>query len=146
MNLIKTHHSTLLTCICAALMSLLGFSCTSPEDVPDMYGTPTGDFEIKGAVTDEEGVEIPDAEIRVTHPDTSSGIFSLETTSTNEDGHYIAKGKAYADTELKVVCIPSDPGLEPDSVIVKMKYKDKDGPWYVGHAEEEVDFKLKKSK
>lgn len=148
MKLINLRPASLLTAICSALLSLLGFGCSSmtPEE-PCMYGMPTGKFEIKGSVTTEEGNAVADAEIRVTPTDIPSGIYSLETTTTDSDGLYSAKGGSHAASELKVVCVPSDPGLEADSVIVKLRYnkndKEHDGFWYVGDAKETVDFKLK---
>lgn len=147
MKSIRKHLSSLLTSVCHALLSLLGFSCSSPEDMPDMYGMPTGDFEIKGAVTTEAGTAVGDAEIRVTHRDAPSGVYSLQTATTNSDGRYITKGESYAAPELKVVCIPSNTELEADSVIVKLHYdKDNSGTWYAGETEETVDFILKDKK
>lgn len=145
MKLINLRPSSLLTAICSALLSLLGFGCSSINtDEPCMYGMPTGDFEIKGSVTTEEGNAVADAEIRVTHRDVPSGIFSFTTVATNIEGQYIAKGRSYADPEVKVVCIPSNPGLEADSVIVKLNYnKENADSWYAGDANETVDFKLK---
>lgn len=144
MKLIEKRHSSLLSALCYALLSLLGFSCSSPEDIYYMYGSPSGDFEIKGAVTSEDGSAVGDAEIRVTGPDTPSGIYSIQATKTKPNGRYEAKGETYGHSQLKVVCIPSDPMLEPDSVIVKLNYnKDNAGTWYVGEAKETVDFKLK---
>ena len=144
MKLIKRYISSFLTSICSGLLSLLGFSCSSPEDTHDMYGMPTGDFEIKGAVTDEYGAKVPDAQIRVTDPLAPSGVYSLKETTTNADGQYITDGASCGASELKVVCIPSNPEIEADSVIVKLHYnKDKADSWYVGHADETVDFKLK---
>lgn len=147
MKLIKKHLSTFTTSLCSALLSLLGYSCSSSPDDPGyicMYGMPTGDFEIKGSVTTEEGNAVDDAEIRVTHPEAPSGVYSLQTTTTNADGQYLAEGESYAASELKVVCIPSNLELEPDSVIVKMhSNKDNTGAWDAGYAKETVDFKLK---
>lgn len=145
MSNIKIHFSKTLMGICSALLSLLGFSCSSMSpDEPCMYGMPTGDFEIKGAVTTEDGVPVEDAEIRVTQKNAPSGMYSLETTSTDADGDYIASGLSYGDHELKVVCVPSNPQLQPDSVVVEMHYnKDNAGTWYVGEAKEIVNFKLK---
>ena len=144
MKLINYRFSALLTAICSSLLSLLGFSCSSPEDTPDMYGMPTGNFEIKGAVTDEAGDKVTGAQIRVTDPQIPSGVYSLQTTTTNADGLYLTEGESYAALELKVVCIPSNPELEADSVIVKLNYnKDNADSWYVGYAKETVDFKLK---
>lgn len=142
---IKNHFSTMLTGICSLLLSLLGFSCSSTSrEEPCMYGQPTGDFEIKGAVTTEDGAPVEKAEIRVTHKDFPSGEYSIETTTTNTDGDYIAIGDSYALRELKVVCLPSDPQLEADSVIVTLNYnRDKAGTWYAGEAKEIVNFKLK---
>ncbi len=143
MSNIKNHFSTMLMGICSGLLSLLGFGCSS-EEQPCMYGQPMGDFEIKGIVTTEDGDPVEDAEIRVTHSDAPSGVYSLETTSTNAVGDYIAVGRSYGDHELKVVCLPSNSQLEPDSVVVEMHYnKDNAGTWYVGDAKEIVNFKLK---
>ncbi|MDE5871348.1 MAG: radical SAM-associated putative lipoprotein, partial [Muribaculaceae bacterium] len=115
MKLSNLRHSFFLTTICSALLSLLGFGCS---DEPCMYGMPTGDFEIKGSVTTEEGKAVADAEIRVTHRDMPSGVFSFTTVATDIEGQYFAKGESYADREVKVVCLPSNPELEADSVIV----------------------------
>ena len=147
MKRIKRSLSSFLTSICSTLLALLGYSCSASPDEPDlptMYGMPTGDFEIKGAVTDEDGANVSDAKIRVTYTEAFSGVFSLQTTTTNTDGQYLAEGESSGFPELKVVCIPSSPTLEADSVIVKLNYnKDKAGSWYVGHAKETVNFKLK---
>ncbi|MDE5794611.1 MAG: radical SAM-associated putative lipoprotein [Muribaculaceae bacterium] len=142
MKFINLKLSSLLTSICSALLSLLGFSCSSPTE--DMYGTPTGDFEIKGSVTSEEGKAVADAEIRVTSSDAPSERFSFTTVATDAEGQYIAIGESYANREVKMVCIPSSPELEADSVIVKLNYnKDHASSWYEGEAKETVDFKLK---
>ncbi|MDE5870013.1 MAG: radical SAM-associated putative lipoprotein, partial [Muribaculaceae bacterium] len=111
-----------------------------------MYGTPTGDFEIKGMVTSEDDQAVPDATVRVTKPDMPSGTYSIETTKTDKDGKYTLKGVDFP-TDMKVVCIPDNPMLEADSTIVELDYKkdpkDKN-TWNRGHAEATVDFRLKK--
>ena len=66
-----------------------------------MYGTPTGDFEIKGSVTSEEGKAVADAEIRVTSPDAPSEIFSFMTVATDTEGQYIAKGESFGGSGSK---------------------------------------------
>lgn len=144
MKLYDNRHSSLLSAICYTLLSLLGFSCSSPEDTPDMYGMPVGDFEIKGAVTDEDGKDVPDAEIRVTAPDLPSGVYKFRTANTDSRGNYEVKGYEYLP-EMKVVCIPGNADLQPDSVIVKMNYKDSDKNdfWNKGHVEATVNFNLK---
>ncbi len=143
MSKIKNHFSTMLMGICSSLLTLLGFSCSS-EEQPCMYGMPTGGFEIKGSVTTEDGAPVDDAEIRVNHANAPSGVYPFVITSTNAEGDYTAIGHSHADPEVKVVCLPSDPQLEPDSVIVEMHYnKENAGSWYVGDAKEIVNFKLK---
>ena len=144
MTLINKHISAFFAGIYSAILALLGYGCT-PEDQYDMYGMPTGTFEIKGAVTSDEGISVKNAEIRVTYPDAPSGVYSLETTTTNIDGQYITKGSTTVEPELKVVCIPYNPNLEADSVIVDLVYKDsnKKSTWDWGHAKATVDFKLK---
>lgn len=145
MKLIDLRPSSFLTAICSALLSLLGFGCSAINpDEPCMYGMPTGDFEIKGSVTTEEGEAVADAEIRVTHRDVPSGEFSFTTVATDIEGQYFAKGESYADREVKVVCLPSTPELEADSVIVTLNYnKENASFWYAGDAKEIVNFKLK---
>lgn len=135
------NHRFSITSICTALLSLLGFGCSSEEL---MYGTPIGDFELKGVVTDEAGKEVHNAEIRVTYPTEPSGICCLDKTTSDFKGNYEIKGYEFL-TNLKVVCIPESTDLQPDSVIVKMDYKDADkhNSWDYGHAKATVNFTLK---
>ena len=140
------NHRLSLASICSAVLSLLGFGCSSFHEPEVMYGIPTGDFEVKGTVTDEAGGEVSKAEIRVTVPESPSGIFSLAATSTDSKGNYEVKGYEFLP-EIKVVCIPEEAGLQPDSVIVKMDFKkpDKHNEWDWGHSEATVNFTLKSS-
>ena len=109
--------------LCALGLSLLGYSCDEiSEPGSCMYGTPNGDYEIKGSVTTEDGKPVDNATIKVTGPQIPSGEYSYSTTTTNQEGAYQTTGNNIPD-DLKVVCIPSDPTLEPDSTIVKMKYE-----------------------
>lgn len=141
---LKPRLSALLSKVCAAVIAWLGFGCSADE--PCMYGTPTGSFEIKGQVTAEEGSPVEGARIRVTDPDRPSGLFCFDEALTGTDGRYMTAGEDFAIKELKVVCLPDNPALEADSVIVEAKHTDggKDGSWYFGNAKATVDFKLKK--
>ncbi|MDE5871346.1 MAG: radical SAM-associated putative lipoprotein [Muribaculaceae bacterium] len=145
MKLIKRRTSSFMTSICSVLLSLLGFSCSSStEDYPVMYGImPSGSFGIKGTVTDEKGNNIDNAEIRVTDPDYQSYISSLKT-KTNSEGMYDISAHGLVSS-VKVVCIPQQNNLEPDSIVVDVHYKDKDeyNVWNNRHVEKTVDFKLK---
>lgn len=149
MKKIKIRVSTLLSATCSVALSILGFGCSSDDDPECMYGTPTGSFEIKGTVTTEDGKDVEGAEIRVTDPDTPSGLHSYKISQTDEEGKYIVEGKSFPH-ELKVVCIPMGNTLEADSIIVDAKFStDKDHPldsWYWGHLKETVNFKLKDKK
>ncbi len=140
---INKHFSSLVIAICSGLISLLGFSCSSSEEV--MYGMPTGDFEIKGSVTTEDGQPVENAEVRVTHPDVESGVYSFKKVSTDAKGNYNLESDIILG-RVKVVCIPKNPDMQSDSVIVKLEYKGSHDDWDAGHAEETVDFKLKENK
>lgn len=148
----KINFSAIVSRLCAAGVTLLGFGCSSDEpgdgDVLLMYGSPTGSWEIHGSVTTQDGKAVPDATIRVTLPQYDSDPNSITTTDTNTEGEYIAESNVLAG-KLKVVCVPNDPALDADSTEVELRYKkDKDikDSWYHGHAEAKVDFKLKPNK
>ncbi len=140
MKFISKHVSTFFASICSTLLSILGFSSCTDNEV--MYGMPFGSFDIKGSVTDDNGTPVSDAEMRVTFLDMPSGVFSIDSSRTQPQGTYNLKGSEWA-TKLKIVCIPYQSDLQPDSVIVDMKYKGADGEWYKGHAESTVNFILK---
>lgn len=144
MKRFKVTISNLLSRLCAAGVTLLGFNSCANDEV--MYGQPYGTFEVKGSVTESNGNSAVDAEIRVTFPEAPSGVYSLASTSTDDNGDYELQAHDFLP-EVKVVCIPDDTSLEADSVVVGMKYhkdaNDKDY-WYVGSARKTVDFKLKK--
>lgn len=131
--------------LCVAVLALLGFSCSDSNGVGSecMYGTPTGSFDAKGTVTDEEGSPVENAEVRVTFPNAPSGIYSVETVKTNSSGEYAMMGGSDGATQMKVVCVPQG-DLEPDSVIVELDYDKKGSTWNKGNASFTADFKLNK--
>lgn len=140
--------------ICMAVVAFLGFGCSEDnssdepgEGIPCMYGTPTAVFEVKGKVTDGDGKEVGNAEIRVTKIDTPSGVYSIRKTTSETIGTYNVEGTFTGSPEdkLKVVCVPADKNLEPDSTIVTLKkVNDGDGAWNTGKGTATVDFTLKK--
>lgn len=137
--------SSIISRLCIIALSIIGYnSCNSGEC---MYGTPTGSFEIKGEVSNEDGFPVKEAIIRVTKPESNSDNWSVARTITNIDGTYNASGECIPRRELKVVCIPTDNTYEPDSINVPVTYKydkkHKKDAWYEGHASVNVDFKLK---
>lgn len=58
--------SSLWATICAGALAVLGFGCSDKNNPWNndlcMYGTPTGQFEVKGAVTDEAGNPVDNAD------------------------------------------------------------------------------------
>lgn len=135
--------------VCMTAIAFLGFGCSDDNgmDEPDMYGTPTADFEVKGKVTDGDGKEVGNAEIRVTKIDTPSGVYSIRKTTSETIGTYNVEGTftGYPEDKVKVVCVPADKNLEPDSTIVTLKkVNDGDGAWNTGKGTATVDFTLKK--
>lgn len=136
--------------VCMVGLALLGFSCSDDDDDNGqlcMYGTPTAEFEIKGAVTSEDGKPVPDAEVRVTGRKAPSSQAAFDRDTTESDGAYSLHGYFTGGPEniLKLVCIPGDASLAADSIEVKLtKTEDGDGAWKRGKGEATVDFKLKK--
>lgn len=150
---LRKNAAGLISRLCAVLLGFLGFGCSSEEDIPLMYGTPLGEFEIKGAVTDEAGVPIEDADVIVTRPGWDSnfeGIYGGITNGlTGANGKFLLEEKrTHPWDSLKVVCIPPGDTFEPDSTVVELNYvidnKKENNGWYWGKAEAEVNFKLKK--
>lgn len=131
-------------------LALLGFSCSDDDDDNEqlcMYGTPTAVFEIKGAVTSEDGKPVPDVEVRATKREIPSAQYVFDRDTTESDGVYRLQGYISGGPEdiLKIVCVPDDASLAADSVEVKLtKTEEGKGLWYKGKGEATVDFKLKK--
>lgn len=143
---IKFGFSAIVSKLCVALMAFLGYGCSEQGDEPLlMYGCPMGRWEIKGDVTDEEDVPVTDATVKITLPNVNSSGYALSEVRTDEAGFYTSTGGETA-AEFKVVCIPDDPALKPDSTIVKLKYSggNPKNPWDMGSADVTVDFRLKK--
>ncbi|MDO4336153.1 MAG: radical SAM-associated putative lipoprotein [Bacteroidales bacterium] len=145
--------TSMFTRLCLAFMALLGFSSCDSSGEPLMYGMPTSSFESKGKVTDEKGNPVEGAEIRLTDEYAHSGVSSFATARSGADGSYLMDG-SFSDMahSFKVVCIPLDDSLQPDSVLIDVepihdkKYEKKysDVFLYCGHYSITADFKLKK--
>ena len=146
----------LLNAIFAVLLAALGFSCSDeddPNNYPCMYGTPHGDFEVKGTVVDENGKPVPNAKIALREGLKINGEivwhdaeWYLNTTSDNT-GTYSLKSSGMLN-KVRIVCTPPDESLEADSIETKVDFKadGRDEFWYIGKATVEQDFKLKAKK
>lgn len=126
------------------VLVLLGFSsCESLVDPgEEMYGTPHADFEIKGAVMSDDGVPVSEAEIVMKYPDAVYPI--AEPIYTDENGVYGAMYSDWTTGKVRIVC--NDPAgvYESDSTDITLKFNGKKSDWYMGKAEAEVNFRLKK--
>lgn len=145
--------SSMISKLCAFLLALMGFSCSSlevddEEEMLLMYGCPTGSYEVKGMVTNEEGKPVSDAIIRVTDEHNRSDSYVFESDTTDAQGFYTATGTHVSYKKIKIVCLPQDGIHKADSTLVELEYKKaenkEDHFWYVGHAETTVNFTLKK--
>lgn len=141
--------SAIVSKLCMVLMAFLGYGCNDKDGGDDdqllMYGCPMGHWEIKGEVTDEADEPVSDATVKFTHPTLNSGEYSISEVKTDEAGFYSSDGAETAG-EFKVVCIPDDPALEPDSTVVRLIYSggNPNNMWDMGSASATVNFKLKK--
>lgn len=151
MKKIQIRVSSFMSRACAFAMAVLGItSCADSTNDDDpmicMYGTPTGSFEIKGAVTAEsDGASVAGASIVVKPTDAAYELSN--PVLTDSKGNYIVDQETNPYDKVRVVCTPAEEsGLAADSADVELKYlKDgkKHSEWYVGHAESTVNFKLK---
>lgn len=145
MKKIQIRVSTLISRLCAFGMAILGFSLSSCEnEVPDMYGTPTGTFEVKGDVETEDGADVKGARVVVkeVNYETNRGQ-EIGDAITDADGDYVIEDSYFPISKVRVCCYPPE-GLEADSVDIDVDYKDGDGAWDWGTAKAEVDFRLRK--
>lgn len=141
MKKISIKASHLINAAFAAVLGMLGFSCLEPYD---MYGTPTGSFEVKGTVTNNNNVPVENAMVILRQ--TTSYMEPSDTTYTNAKGSYLLKVKnAWPANKVKLVCKPQDNELLADSVYIEPEFKGGNG-WDSGTAKIEHDFKLKAKK
>lgn len=76
----------------ATLLPVLGFAgCGNPGDSPDLYGTPTSDYQFKGRVTDADG-----------KPVEGDRVFHEDSVSTDADGHFVTNRKSSTSIEWQV--------------------------------------------
>ncbi|MBD5228024.1 MAG: hypothetical protein HDS67_08355 [Bacteroidales bacterium] len=143
--------------LCGIIITLLGFSgCDKdnggdePALGPCMYGTPYATFEMKGMVTDENDQPVADAVVRVSDSEdtiteeNSDWVFFAKGV-TDQNGYYCITGREFGPKAIRIECLPDDPNLEPQTLIIDVQYDNpndnNDDHW--GHADLTVDFKLK---
>ena len=82
--------------VLAALMSMLGYGCSSSEDSADalMYGVPVAGYQIKGQVTDEAGTPVQGiktaVKIIMSSPsaDGKKEVYARDSVLTDASGKY----------------------------------------------------------
>ena len=82
--------------VLAALMSMLGYGCSSSEDSADalMYGVPVAGYQIKGQVTDEAGTPVQgiktSVKIIMSSPsaDGKKEVYARDSVLTDASGKY----------------------------------------------------------
>lgn len=128
----------------SAVLVLLGFSSCNPSENGGecMYGTPHADFKIKGAITSEDGNPINKAEIIMKHPGVNYPL--VDPLYADEDGVYGAEYSNWFDYKVRIVCKDPTGTYKSDSTDIVLEFKGKRDTWYIGKAEAEVNFKLKK--
>ncbi len=144
MRKIRMKAATMAARLCGIGLTILGLSAC--DDNKCMYGPPYGSFEVKGEVTEEDGVPVEGAEIQVKTFKYGSPDIVIKD-QTEADGKYRVRETQVDIQQIRVVCTPpKDSGLDSDSTEINLTFKGGDGEWYYGEATETVNFSLKKKK
>ena len=61
----KIRVSSFLAKACSVGLALLGFTSCGDENVPLMYGSPTGQYQVNGMVTDVDNRPLENVEVEV---------------------------------------------------------------------------------
>lgn len=86
----------------ATLLPVLGFvGCGNPGDSPDLYGTPTSDYQFKGRVTDADGKPVEGIKV-VSGIVEGDRVFHEDSVSTDVDGHFVTNRKSSTSIEWQV--------------------------------------------
>ena len=148
--------------VLTALLSMLGYACSSSEDPLDMYGTPVeygaphADYIVKGLVTDEADFPVQGIKTFLKQVDkTEAGtiIFGMYSIQTNETGGYQLEYTGLPQPSIKLIVEDVDGeanGGEFLSDTLDVNFDNAtqtgkgDGKWYGGVYEVTQDVKLKK--
>ena len=148
--------------VLTALLSMLGYGCSTTSNEPEMYGTPTADYIFKGRVTDEAGVPIQGIKTslkQVFKADDRTYVEGLDSVLTDASGDYQLKyGGMMGFTEHQSKLIVEDIDGEAnggkflsDTIDIDFKnnavlIKNGDCGWYEGTYEISQNIRLKKQK
>ena len=144
--------------VLTALLSMLGYGCSSTEEPLDMYGppveygTPHADYIIKGRVMDESGTPVQGIKTSLRKVD-KVRAYGIDSVQTNVSGNYQLKHTGWQNQYYKVIVEDIDGEANggeflSDTLDIDydkaVKTKDGDGKWYHGIYEITQDVKLKK--
>ena len=144
--------------VLTALLSMLGYGCSSTEEPLDMYGppveygTPHADYIIKGRVMDESGTPVQGIKTSLRKVDKVRS-YGIDSVQTNVSGNYQLKHTGWQNQYYKVIAKDVDGEANggeflSDTLDIDydkaVKTKDGDGKWYHGIYEITQDVKLKK--
>jgi len=148
--------------VLTALLSMLGYGCSSTEEPLDMYGppveygTPHADFIIKGRVMDESGTPVQGIKTslkKVFENNNKHYALGVDSVQSDVSGNYQLKSTDRQNQYDKVIVEDIDGEANggeflSDTLDVDynkaVKTKDGDGKWYLGIYEIIQDVKLKK--
>lgn len=134
----------------AGILSLLGYaSCdeVSPDNV--MYGCPSAIFTVKGKVTNESGMPVPQIQLRIPHQKTAG----TDTLYSDAEGLFTYPTDLVSPHDTKLTIISTDidgsenkGSFRPDTTIVSVKrteFTGGDGKWNQGSANKNITITLK---
>ena len=148
--------------VLTALLSMLGYGCSSTEEPLDMYGppveygTPHADYIIKGRVMDESGTPVQGIKTslkKVFENNNKHYALGVDSVQSDVSGNYQLKSTDRQNQYDKVIVEDIDGEANggeflSDTLDVDynkaVKTKDGDGKWYLGIYEIIQDVKLKK--
>ena len=86
----------------ATLLPVLGFAgCGNPGDSPDLYGSPTSDYQFKGRVTDADGKPVEGIKV-VSGIVEGDRVFHEDSVATDADGLFVTNRKSSTSIEWQV--------------------------------------------
>lgn len=148
--------------ILTALLSLLGYSCSSENSLEMygtpilMYGVPSAEYKISGTVTNDNNEAVKGIKTSLKNIVNFNGnttVFGIDSVMTDDNGHYDVSLKGFPQNdEIKLIVEDVDGETngtyQNDTIDIKyddaLKIKEGSGIWDSGTFTIRQDIKLKK--
>ena len=148
--------------VLTALLSMLGYGCSSTEEPLDMYGspaeygTPHADYIFKGTIKDEAGSPVQGIKTSlkaVFEDNNKQYVEGLDSVQSDVSGSYQLEYTGMSHRALKIIVEDTDGEANggeflSDTLDIDfekaVKVKEGSGHWYQGEFEVSQDVKLKK--